>query len=196
VVILAHMTDSLSETPRQKPQQARGARSKRRTARNNQSLAVAVRAVEKRLTAALKERDGAARDWSVVSAKLTQIGGVYNARDAEVKSLVNTLAVLRGQQQPMGYPPGASPALQYPSPRQVTMEQVMSDHYIAPQPPPLQPLVPSAALAPSPYNVPIPELPFTPGRGGGAAMDTALAAPEADEDEHLKASEMNSGQWV
>jgi hypothetical protein len=177
------------ETPRASAPAPRRARANRRRSRGGPSLASAVRAVEKRLTMALKERDRAAREWATWDAKRAQAGSEWQIRNIEVNSLTGTLQVLRGQQIPSGLPASSIPGYPaIPNPRNLTPEQIMSD----------QPLVPAAALAPSQYPIPIPELPFTPGRGGGGAMGgVALpdGPPTLDENEHLNASEMNTGEW-
>lgn len=188
-----------SEQTAARPAKPRRASSSRRRGGNTPSLSVAVRAVEKRLVAAIKERDKAAREWAILNAKLAQAAGEYTARNTEVNSLQNTLVVLRGNQTPNGYLPVRAQAMPYPSPRNVPMETIMSDVAIPPAALPAQTaLVPAAAQAGPPISVqlPVPEPSYIPGRAGGGAMETSLAADDQDEDQHLKSSAVAGGAWV
>ena len=178
------------------PRTGRPARRRNRGATH--SLAVAIRAVERRLVAAIRERDKAAREWAVWNAKATQSAGEYQIKSTEVISLQSTITVLRGQQSP-GFPQAAVPS---PDPRQVTMGQVMSDQYIPPPPtsPQAQTLVPASLQIAPQTSIPMPvvELPASLSRGGGAAIGPDQGAPteDLDEDEHLRTSAMNTSGWI
>ena len=130
----------------------------------------------------------------------------YAVLGAEISYLQATVVALRNQQRAMVMPqfmtaPPAPPTPPgYPQPRNVPMETIMSDQPIpaavrAPQEQAV--LVPAAVQAgpPTSIQVPVPELPYVPGRAGGGALGMNVDS-DPDEDEHLKSSAMAGGQWV
>ena len=180
------------ETP-VKPVKARGSRQRRKNGLPDYRTFAAARSrAEKRLPMAIREQAEAASRYAVLGA--------------EISYLQATVVALRNQQRAMVMPqfmtaPPAPPTPPgYPQPRNVPMETIMSDQPIpaavrAPQEQAV--LVPAAVQAgpPTSIQVPVPELPYVPGRAGGGALGMNVDS-DPDEDEHLKSSAMAGGQWV
>lgn len=166
----------------EKPTSTKSARSRsaaarrRRAARRNplagqQTFLAALREAERRLPEAVKEQAEALAQYTMLGGEIEQL-----------RTMIRAFS-----QQPMMpgyYYPPALPQMPAP-PQPVTMARIMSD----------EPLPTTNRPVAQPLPVPHVELPFTPGRGGGAAMDTNIA-PVEDEDEHLKSSAMAGGSWV
>jgi hypothetical protein len=179
------------EQGRQAPPAARRRRPKRkRVSQDHLTFAAALSAAEKRLPEAIREQAEAA--------------ATYTMRGAEISGLQNTIYALRNWQRSFGIPglPGMGmPPSAVPPPanfRHVTLDQVMSDAPIPAAQPQAQTLVPTTMQAGPQVQMPVVELPYIPGRGGGGAVGFGGAEPaqEIDEDEHLKGSAMAGGTWI
>ena len=165
----------------------RTSRSRKNGLPDYRTFAAALSRAEKRLPAAIREQAEAASRYAVLGA--------------EISYLQATVLALRNQQRAMAMPQFMAPPPTppgYPPPRNVPMETIMSDQPIPPAVHQGQPaLVPAAVHAgpPTSIQVPMPELPYVPGRGGGGALAMNVEH-DPDEDQHLNESAVGKGQWV
>lgn len=155
---------STPQTPPKKP---------RRKVKKN-SLSTAVRAIESRLVAAIKEREKAAQEWTFLKTKFSEAQMKYSMKNAEIMSLQQTLAALHGHHGGM-----LIPAIDQ---RQVDLTTIMSDTPIPSIRPPMAPVVAQSV----PMTI---EGPDTPPRAGGGAIDVSFD----DDDQHLREAGKNLG---